>query len=108
MNTKEIAMQEARIAKLAAAGEDEYTLKKQAEVLDECTMMVPQTQSKLEAAHDELAAALVRRAPLFSGASVSHPAFSAGELRGSGGKRGVQGRRGDVGFRISGSVMPLD
>ena len=60
MNLKEIAQQEARIAKLAAAGEDEYTLKKQAEVLDECKMMVPHTAAKLEAAHDELSALVVR------------------------------------------------
>ena len=60
MNAKEIAQQEARIAKMAAAGEDEYNIKKQGEVLDECKMMVPQTQAKLEAAHDELAKLVVR------------------------------------------------
>jgi tubulin-specific chaperone A len=59
MNVKEIAQQEARIQKLIAEGTDEYTVKKQVEVLDECTQMVPQTQGKLEAAHDDLAAVLV-------------------------------------------------
>lgn len=43
---KEAKSQENRVEKLRAAGDDEYMLKKQEEVLRECLMMVPDCQRR--------------------------------------------------------------
>eukprot|EP00056_Hartaetosiga_gracilis_P020307 m.18672 g.18672 ORF g.18672 m.18672 type:complete len:111 (-) comp8348_c0_seq1:31-363(-) len=53
-NFKEVAQQEKRIQKYKDEGRDEYDVRKQYEVLDECKMMIPNTQQRLEAAHAEL------------------------------------------------------
>ncbi|EDQ87399.1 uncharacterized protein MONBRDRAFT_27215 [Monosiga brevicollis MX1] len=53
-NFKEIAQQEARIEKYKAEGRDEYDVRKQYEVLEECKMMVPNTQQRLEEEHKKL------------------------------------------------------
>eukprot|EP00048_Salpingoeca_helianthica_P000265 m.40452 g.40452 ORF g.40452 m.40452 type:complete len:115 (-) comp10326_c0_seq1:28-372(-) len=53
-NHKEYAQQFARIEKMKAEGKDPYDIKKQFEVLEECKMMFPNTQKRLEAAHAEL------------------------------------------------------
>lgn len=62
MNLKEIAQQEARIAKMQAEGRDEYDINKQNEVLEECRMMVPHTQANLCTAYKELCDLVVCRA----------------------------------------------
>jgi len=51
MNMKEMAAQEARIAKWKEEGRDEYDIKKQYEVLEECAMMVPRDAKALADAH---------------------------------------------------------
>jgi len=53
-NHKEVAQQLARIEKMKVDGKDEYDIKKQHEVLEECNMMIPNTQKRLEVVHDEL------------------------------------------------------
>ncbi|EGD76789.1 tubulin cofactor a [Salpingoeca rosetta] len=58
VNLKEIAQQEKRIQKYKDEGRDEYDIKKQYEVLEECKMMVPDTEQRLKKAHDELTAML--------------------------------------------------
>eukprot|EP00039_Didymoeca_costata_P028477 m.21179 g.21179 ORF g.21179 m.21179 type:complete len:110 (-) comp7065_c0_seq1:1173-1502(-) len=57
-NMKEKAAQEKRIEKFKEEGRDEYDIKKQHEVLEECLMMIPETQKKLAEAHKELAGLL--------------------------------------------------
>eukprot|EP00730_Choanoeca_flexa_P017071 TRINITY_DN8173_c0_g1_i1.p2 TRINITY_DN8173_c0_g1~~TRINITY_DN8173_c0_g1_i1.p2 ORF type:complete len:116 (+),score=36.23 TRINITY_DN8173_c0_g1_i1:245-592(+) len=64
MNYKEIAQQEKRIQKFKDEGRDEYDVRKQYEVLDECTMMIPDTQRRLEAAHKDLSQMLENEADL--------------------------------------------
>jgi len=54
MNFTELAQQQARIDKYKQEGRDEYDIKKQYEVLDECKMMIPHTQQRLETARKEL------------------------------------------------------
>lgn len=43
---REIEQQRARIIKLKAAGKDDHTMRKEDEVLQECSMMVPDTQRR--------------------------------------------------------------
>eukprot|EP01147_Barroeca_monosierra_P004054 gene4054-6473_t len=57
-NHKEIAQQEKRIETFKAENRDEYDIKKQYEVLEECKMMVPDTQQRLKIAFDDLKAIL--------------------------------------------------
>eukprot|EP00049_Salpingoeca_infusionum_P004192 m.75616 g.75616 ORF g.75616 m.75616 type:complete len:116 (-) comp12454_c0_seq1:108-455(-) len=58
VNFKEVALEVKRIQKFKDEGRDEYDIKKQYEVLEECKMMIPHTQQRLEAAHQELSAML--------------------------------------------------
>eukprot|EP00050_Salpingoeca_kvevrii_P013760 m.30945 g.30945 ORF g.30945 m.30945 type:complete len:114 (-) comp5280_c0_seq1:58-399(-) len=58
MNHKEIAAEERRAQKMRDEGRDEYDIKKQGEVIEECRMMVPNTQKRLAEAHAELSAML--------------------------------------------------
>ncbi|KAI0208191.1 Tubulin-specific chaperone A [Lamellibrachia satsuma] len=51
---KEIVKQKERIEKMKAAGDDEYDIRKQGEVLEESVMMIPDTKRRLAAAWDEL------------------------------------------------------
>ncbi|XP_074033471.1 tubulin binding cofactor A [Leptinotarsa decemlineata] len=50
----EADQQKNRIEKLKGQGKDEYEIKKQEEVLNECQMMVPDCQRRLAVAFEEL------------------------------------------------------
>jgi tubulin-specific chaperone A len=54
VSNKEVAVQQGRIEKLQAEGGDEYTVRKQIEVLEECKMIIPDTQRRLEEAMADL------------------------------------------------------
>nr|CAI5863679.1 unnamed protein product [Callosobruchus analis] len=51
---READQQKIRIEKLKSEGKDEYNIKKQEEVLNECYMMVPDCQRRLVVAYEEL------------------------------------------------------
>lgn len=51
---KETIQQEERIEKMKADGKDEYDIRKQEEVLDECKVMIPDSLKRLNVAHEEL------------------------------------------------------
>lgn len=51
---KEAETQQQRIEKYKKEGKDEYDIRKQEEVLQECLMMVPDCQRRLVKAYDEL------------------------------------------------------
>ncbi|KAJ3332496.1 hypothetical protein HDU76_014051 [Blyttiomyces sp. JEL0837] len=55
---KESIKQQERIDKLIANGEDEYTVRKQREVLEETTLMIPDCKKRLAAARVDLASVL--------------------------------------------------
>ncbi|KAG7257469.1 hypothetical protein CRUP_017413 [Coryphaenoides rupestris] len=52
MYIAEVKEQEGRIERLKTKGEDEYVIKKQVEVLQECKMMVPDCRRRLESSED--------------------------------------------------------
>nr|KAJ3422978.1 hypothetical protein HK105_005103 [Polyrhizophydium stewartii] len=56
---KEAEMQQARIDKLVAASADDADIRKQREVLAETTSIIPDTKRRLQAAHNDLASALL-------------------------------------------------
>eukprot|EP00053_Salpingoeca_punica_P008720 m.77895 g.77895 ORF g.77895 m.77895 type:complete len:104 (+) comp14723_c4_seq12:105-416(+) len=64
VSSKEVAAQQARIDKLQAENGDPYTIKKQFEVLDECKMIIPDTQRRLEDARVDLRQLLEAHADL--------------------------------------------
>ncbi|KAJ3130971.1 hypothetical protein HK100_007092 [Physocladia obscura] len=51
---KEHVAQQERIDKLVAAGEDAHTVRKQREVLEETTVMIPDCKNRIAVAKDEL------------------------------------------------------
>lgn len=51
---REAEAQKVRIEKLKEQGKDEYDLKKQDEVMNECLMMIPDCQRRLLVAYDDL------------------------------------------------------
>lgn len=51
---KEANQQKTKIEKLKECGKDEYDIRKQEEVLQECLMMVPDCQRRLAVAFEEL------------------------------------------------------
>ncbi|KAJ3083125.1 tubulin binding cofactor A [Rhizoclosmatium globosum] len=51
---KEAVKQQERIDKLVAANEDDHTVRKQKEVLEETTTMIPDCKNRLLAAKDDL------------------------------------------------------
>jgi tubulin-specific chaperone A len=51
---KEVTVNEARVQKLRDDGIDEYTIRKQEEVLQESYMMIPDSKSRLEKAVEDL------------------------------------------------------
>lgn len=55
MYEKEAKQQEEKVERMKTAGEDEYVLKKQNEVLQESRMMIPDCSRRLEAASTDLA-----------------------------------------------------
>lgn len=51
---REVETQQQRIERFKKEGKDEYDIRKQEEVLQECLMMVPDCQRRLLKAYDEL------------------------------------------------------
>lgn len=54
MYKEELGQQEQKISQLKQQGADEYDIKKQYEVLQECKMMVPDSHHRLSVAHGDL------------------------------------------------------
>ncbi|XP_069606062.1 tubulin-specific chaperone A [Ranitomeya imitator] len=54
MYEKEAKQQEEKIERMKSEGGDEYVIKKQAEILQESRMMIPDCHRRLEAAHTDL------------------------------------------------------
>lgn len=54
VNHKEIAQEENRLKKFKSEGADSHVLKKQEEVIQECMMMVPDSERRLKKALEEL------------------------------------------------------
>uniref|UniRef100_A0AC11E266 Tubulin folding cofactor A n=1 Tax=Ovis aries TaxID=9940 RepID=A0AC11E266_SHEEP len=64
MYEKEAKQQEEKIEKMKAEDGENYAIKKQAEILQESRMMIPDCQRRLEAAHTDLLQLLVSTAYL--------------------------------------------